>query len=83
MKLNSPPSGPQERIICSRNIIWPMKNLIFQGFIQNKVGLNQFPGCEKRFTSDEEVSVNMWLESAPKTVRKIRFKTDHYIVNDN
>ena len=24
----------------------------------------------------------MWLESAPKTVRKIRFKTDHYIVND-
>jgi len=47
------------------------------------VGFNQFPGCEKRFTSDEEVSINMWLESAPKTVRKVRFKTDHYTVNDN
>ena len=51
--------------------------------IRLKVGFNQFPGCEKRFTSNEEVSINMWLESAPKTVRKVRFKTDHYIVNDN
>jgi len=46
------------------------------------VGFNHFPGCEKRFNSSEEVSISIWMESSPKTVRKVRFKTDHYIIDN-
>ena len=35
MKLNSPPSGPQERIICSRNIIWAV--LLVDTSLENNV----------------------------------------------
>ena len=90
MTLNILRNAPQDRFLClsslqeiHNKIIVKIRSRSAWYINPNKVGFNHFPGCEKRFNSSEEVSISIWMESSPKTVRKVRFKTDHYIVNDN